>query len=131
MLYVNFTVTQGGQKIIASIQRKMRKKSKYNTKERIQYTREKNKKDNRITINTCVCVCVCVLSHVWLFVPPRTIACKAPLSMGIFQARILERVAMSYSRGFSHTRDQTQVSHIEGRFFTIWASRGIQEYWSG
>ena len=66
MLYVNFTVTQGGQKIIASIQRKMRKKSKYNTKERIQYTREKNKKDNRITINTCVCVCVCVcvLSHV-------------------------------------------------------------------
>jgi len=44
MLYVNFTVTQGGQKIIASIQRKMRKKSKYNTKERIQYTRKERKR---------------------------------------------------------------------------------------
>ena len=44
MLYVDFTVTQGGQKIIASIQRKMRKKSKYNTKENIQYTRKEIKR---------------------------------------------------------------------------------------
>ena len=28
-------------------------------------------------------------------------------------------------------RDGTQVSRIEGRFFTIWATRGAQEYWSG
>ena len=44
MLHVNFTVTQGGQKIIASIQRKMRKTSKYNIKERIQYTRKERKR---------------------------------------------------------------------------------------
>ena len=32
--------------------------------------------------NWCVCVCVCVLvSHVWLFVIPWTVACQAPLSM--------------------------------------------------
>ena len=51
-----------------------------------------------------------------------TVAYQAPLSMGILQARILEWVAMSSSRGSSQPRDQTQVSHITGRFFTIWAT---------
>ena len=37
----------------------------------------------------------------------------------IFQARILEWVAISFSRGSSPPRDQTQVSHIAGRFFTV------------
>ena len=36
----------------------------------------------------------------------------------IFQARILEQVATSYSRGFSRSRDQTRVSCIAGGFFT-------------
>ena len=43
---------------------------------------------------------------------------QAPLSMGILQARILESVAMPFSRGSSQSRDQTQVSHIAGGFFT-------------
>ena len=38
---------------------------------------------------------------------------------GIFQARILEWVAMPSSRGSSQPRDQTQVSRIAGEFFTI------------
>ena len=42
---------------------------------------------------------------------------------GILQARILEWVAIPFSRGSSLPRDQTQVSCITGRFFTIWASR--------
>ena len=37
---------------------------------------------------------------------------------GILQARILEWVAFPSSRGSSQPRDQTQVSHIAGRFFT-------------
>ena len=41
----------------------------------------------------------------------------------ILQARILERVVIPFSRGSSWPRDQTQVSHIEGRFFTVCASR--------
>ena len=41
----------------------------------------------------------------------------------VFQARILERVAISFSMGSSQSRDQTQVSCIAGRFFTIWATR--------
>ena len=42
---------------------------------------------------------------------------------GILQARILEWVAIPFSRGSSQPRDRTQVSHIAGRFFTIWATR--------
>ena len=37
---------------------------------------------------------------------------------GILQARILEWVAFPFSGGFSQPRDRTQVSRIEGRFFT-------------
>ena len=50
---------------------------------------------------------------------------------GILQVRILEWVAFLFSRGSSQTRDRTQVSHIAGRFFTSWATRGSQGYWSG
>ena len=42
---------------------------------------------------------------------------------GILQARILEWVAIPFSRGSSQPRNWTLVSCIEGRFFTIWAIR--------
>ena len=42
---------------------------------------------------------------------------------GILQARILEWAAFPFSRGSSQPRDQTQVSHIVGGFFTNWATR--------
>ena len=47
--------------------------------------------------------------------------CSLPGSSvhGILQARILEWFAISSSRGSSRPRDQTQVSHIAGRHFTI------------
>ena len=50
---------------------------------------------------------------------------------GILQARILEWVAFPFSRGSFQTRDWTQVSHIASGFFTSWATREAQEYWSG
>ena len=46
----------------------------------------------------------------------------------ILQASIL---AISISRASSQPRDRTQISHIAGRFFTTWATREAQEYWSG
>ena len=64
-----------------------------------------------------------MLSYVQLFATSWTVARQAPLSMGILQAKILEWVAMTFSRASSQTRDQTQVSHIAGGFFTIWATR--------
>ena len=42
---------------------------------------------------------------------------------GILQSRILDWVAVPFSRGSSQPRDQTPVSYIAGRFFTIWATR--------
>ena len=64
-----------------------------------------------------------LLSHVQLFVTLWTVAHQATLSIGILQARILERVAISFSRGFSRSKDQTQVSHTAGRLFIFWATR--------
>ena len=51
--------------------------------------------------------------------------CSLPGSCvhGIFHARVLEWVAISFSRIFSQPRDQTWVSRIAGRCFTIWATR--------
>ena len=42
---------------------------------------------------------------------------------GILQARILEWVAVPFSRGSSQPRDRTQVSCIADGFFTSWAIR--------
>ena len=72
-------------------------------------------------LGVCNCgVKVCqLLSHVQLFETP--IDCSPPGSSvhGNLQARRLERVAISFSRGSSQPRDRTKVSGIPGRFFTI------------
>ena len=47
---------------------------------------------------------------------------------GIFQTRVLECVAISFSRGSSRSRDWTQVSRTAGRLFTIWATREAHFY---
>ena len=51
--------------------------------------------------------------------------CSLPGSTihGILQARILEWVAISFSRGSSRPRDWTWVSRIGGRCFNLWATR--------
>ena len=43
--------------------------------------------------------------------------------LGILQARILEWVAIPFSRGSSQPRDRTQVSHITDGLFTSWATK--------
>ena len=53
-----------------------------------------------------------VLSRVQLFMILWTVAHQAPLSTGIFQARILETVAISSSRGSSPLRDLTHVPSV-------------------
>ena len=42
---------------------------------------------------------------------------------GVLQARILEWLAIPFSRRSSQPRDPTQVSCIAGGFFTVWATR--------
>ena len=64
------------------------------------------------------------LSHVWLLV---TLWTGPPGSSihGISQGGILEKVAISFSRGSSQPRDWTQVSCIVGRHFIIQATREV------
>ena len=74
---------------------------------------------------SCLSMCVCVLiaqSYPTLCDP---IDCSPPVSsvLGISQARILEWVAIPFSRGSFWPRDRTWVSCIADRFFTIWATR--------
>ena len=54
--------------------------------------------------------------------------CSPPGSSvhGIFQARILEWVAIFFSRGSSWPKDWTWVSCTAGRFFAIWATRAAK-----
>ena len=51
--------------------------------------------------------------------------CSLPGSSlhGIFQAIVLEWIAISFSRGSSQSRDRTRVSRIVDRRFTVWATK--------
>ena len=55
----------------------------------------------------------------------RPVDCSPPSSSihGILQARILEWVVISFSRGSSWPRDRTQVSHTAGRHFNLCTTR--------
>ena len=66
-------------------------------------------------------------------IPCDPMDCSLPGSSvpGILQGRILEWVAMPSSRGSSQPRVRTEVSHIAGGFFTIWATKEAQECYSG
>ena len=72
---------------------------------------EKNKGVNLYELALYTC-CVQLLSQVWFFLD--SMDCSPPGSSvhGIFQARIIEWVATSYSRGSSWSRDQTHISCI-------------------
>ena len=85
----------------------------------------------RYSVLKCICAVLCLLTQSCpTLATPWTVAHQAPLSMGIFQARILERVAMPSSRGPSQLRNRTQLSRIAGRLFTIWATREEKCIWS-
>ena len=68
----------------------------------------------------CVCVCPLVVSYsLW----PYGLEPTRLLYPWNFQARILEWVAISFSRVSSWPKARTQVSHIAGKFFTVCVTR--------
>ena len=69
------------------------------------------------------------VSHSFLFYSLRPMDCSHPGSSvyRIVQARILQWVAISFSRVSSWPREWTQVSCIAGRFFTVWATKSQME----
>ena len=83
----------------------------------------------------CVCVCVCTCARrvmcVHLFVTPGPSSPGSSVQ-GIFLARILEWVAISFSKGSSRLRDQTHISCISciGRQILYhWATGEVLLYW--
>ena len=54
---------------------------------------------------------------------PMDCSLPGPSIHGILQARIVDLVAIPFSRGSSQPRDWTWVSWLAGRFFTVWATR--------
>ena len=62
-------------------------------------------------------VCVLVAQSCLTLCDPMD--CSQALVHGIFQARILEWVAISFYRRSSQPRDQTWVSHIAGRLYHL------------
>ena len=73
-----------------------------------------------------MCACVLVAQSYLTLCNPMD--CSQPGSSvhGISQARILEWVAISFFRRSSQLRDQTCVSCIADRFFTVWVTREAQ-----
>ena len=80
-----------------------------------------------LTVNACANTVTESESEVAQSCPTlcNSVDCSLPRSFlhVILQARILEWVAISFSRGSSWPRDRTQVSHIAGRHFNLWATR--------
>ena len=64
---------------------------------------------NPLESKHCVCVLSC-FSYIQFSMTPWTVACQAPLSMGILQARMLGWVAKPSSRGSSRHRDRTCIA---------------------
>ena len=78
--------------------------------------------------NHWLCVCVCMHAH---FCPAfcNPMDCSLPGSSvhRILQAIVLEWIAISFSSGSSWPRDQTWVSRIVDRPFTMWATRVVSQ----
>ena len=68
------------------------------------------------------CVCVLVVQLCLTLCEPMDCSPPGSPAHGILPTRILEWVAIPFSRISSQPRDQTWVSCIAGRFFTIWAT---------
>ena len=70
--------------------------------------------------NACYNMCACIFNYISPVLPSVTVWTELPgFSVhGILQARTLEWVAVSFSRGSSRPRKRTQVSCTAGRLFT-------------
>jgi len=83
-------------------------------------------------ISMCVCVCVCEVKWKEVAQLCPTLCNSMDCSLrgfsiyGNFPGKILEWVAISFSRRSSRPSDWTQVSRIIGRRFTVWATREVR-----
>ena len=74
----------------------------------------------------CVCVCVRLTQLYPTLCDPMDPSLPNSSVHRILQAKILEWIATPFSRGSFPPRDQTWVSCIAGRLFTVWTTREAQ-----
>ena len=86
-----------------------------------------------VTVFYCLSVSVLATQSCLILCNPMDYSLPGSFVHGILQTRILEWVTIPFSRGSSRSRDRTQVLHIAGRFFIIWATKKAQDcsiyYW--
>ena len=101
------------------------------------YMGEKDLKKKKKDI--CICITDLTLLYTWKCASHSVVSnscdpmdCSPPGSSihGIFQAKLLEWVAIFSSIGLSRPRDRTWVSCIAGRLFTVWATREAPYTWN-
>ena len=88
-----------------------------------------------VCTSVCVCACLCVLSYVRLSATPLDYSPPSSSVHRLFQVRILEWVAISFSRGSSLSRDQIRVSCVfctVGQVLYYWATwEALREQYRG
>ena len=72
--------------------------------------------------------CCCLLAKLWLFCDPKNHNPPVSSVHGIFQARMLEWAAISFSRESSQPRDPTHISCIGRQIFYQWPLRKPTDY---
>ena len=95
-------------------------------------------KQGRLLLRAFVPDCCSQLTNVLCLLVQSCLILGDPMDYGppgfsvheILHGRILEWVAMPFSRGSSRPRDGTHIFRIAGEFFTSWATTEAQEYWS-
>ena len=80
---------------------------------------------------SCIHECECEVAQSCLTLC-NPMDCSLPGSSvhGIFQAIVLEWIAISFSKGSSRPRDWTQVSCVVDRRFTVWATREVMRVYT-
>ena len=73
---------------------------------------------NHQIFKLCQSAAAAAISHVQLFWDPKDCSPLGTSAHGISQARMLEWVAISFSRGSSQPRDRTHISCLAVGFFT-------------
>ena len=87
-----------------------------------------NKIEIKFGLSTIRQMCVLVAQSCLALCNPMDCSPPGSSVRGILQARMLEWVAISFSRGSSWPRDGTRVSWISGRLFTIWDNTDTKKF---
>ena len=94
------------------------------------YKRELDEKCKAISSHDYTCVCAKSAQSCPTLCVPIDCSLLGSSVHGILQAKMLEWVAILFSRGSSPSRDWILVSCIAGKLLTIWTTKEVQGHYS-